>query len=287
MPKQRGTFSYPGGKTLIRQWIIDYISKHHLYVEPFGGAASVLVGKPRSKVEVYNDINSDCVTFFEALKYRGDELSEWVDNTPYSRELFEKWVNEYPDWPNDLVEHAGRFLFIQHAAFGGKGLDSGSPTFRVNKVDDQPDACNSKVWDRKPDDVEWLKERFKGVQLENMDYTGIIEKYDHERAFFYFDPPYVDVGDAYYQTADGGFDHTKFTTLIQDMDADWIVSYSKKIPDGLQSADYNTVSRTKEAIMSKQRPEKTETLIMNYDPKTQPLFSEYDQRTLPSGDFTD
>jgi len=278
MSKQRGTFSYPGSKTLIRRWVIDKFPDHHLYVEPFGGAASILVGKDRSMVEVYNDINSDCVGFFKAVKKHGEELAEWVDNTPYSRELFEQWCKEYPEWPDDVVERAGRFVFIQTAAFGGKGLDSGSPHFSIETVSSRPDACNSKIWDRKPEDVEWLKRRFKGVQIEHEDYAKVFERYDDQRAFFYCDPPYVDVGDDYYQTERGGFDHERFVEVLQQTDGKWLVSYDENIPEDF--SEYHTVDRSKVSSMSDQRPEKTESLVMNYDPATTPGFKQANQSGL-------
>lgn len=284
MAKQRGTFGYPGSKTLVRRWIIQYIPDHHLYVEPFGGAASVLVGKERSKVEVYNDLNEDCVEFFQAVRDHGDELAEWVENTPYSRELFEEYVRSYyeGDWPDDTVERAGRFLYVQHSSFGGKGLASGSPTWAVRKVSTRPDACNSKVWSRKPSDIGWLKNRFKKVQIEHKDYGDVIEKYDDPDAFFYFDPPYVDVGDSYYLTEDGGFDHSRFVDNLRGMDAQWLVSYSEERPPGLD--EYHTVSRSKTSTVSKQLPEKSETLTMNYDPNTADLMRREEQQGL--GAFT-
>jgi DNA adenine methylase len=278
MSKQRGTFGYPGSKTTIRRWIIKHIPEHHLYVEPFGGAASVLVGKGRSKVEVYNDINNDCVTFFEAVKKRGDELAEWIDNTPYSRELFEQWCAEYPEWPDDIVERAGRFAFIQHSSFGGKGIDSGTPHFALTKVDTRPDACGSKQWDRKPEDITWIKDRFKGVQIECDDYETIFERYDHKEAFFYCDPPYVDVGDDYYQTEDGGFNHERFVAALHDLDGKWLVSYDHKIPDGL--TDYTIVDREKKSTISHDKTKKTESLIMNYDPSDTPMFRQESQEGL-------
>jgi len=273
-----GTFKYPGSKTTYAGWIIDYFPEHHLYVEPFGGAASVLVAKSRSDIEVYNDVNGDCVDFFRAVRDKPEKLKRWVKHTPYSRQLFEKYVEGYPEWPNNLVERAGRFLFVQSAAFGGKGVMSGSPTFSVAKGDSERSWCNEVKWDAKSKHIKDIAKRFKSVNIERLDYAELIEKYDHEDAFFYFDPPYVDVGNDYYQVEEGGFDHERFVDTVLDMEAKWLISYDHNIPERLQ--DFHSVERTKTATMSAQQPEKVETLTMNYDPDTTPMFTGAEQETL-------
>jgi len=284
MSKQRGTFGYPGGKTLIRQWIIDHIPEHTQYIEVFGGGGAILVGKDRSEAEVYNDINSDCVAFFEAIKYHADELAQWVDDTPYSKELFDQYCESYPNWPDDTVEHAGRFLYVQHAMFGGKLIGQSSESYSVKKANDNRlDADRAKQWNKKPNDIEWLKQRFKKVNIENRDFGDILNKYDREGAFFYCDPPYIDVGNNYYNTEDADnndeFDHERFVdTLLNLEHAQWLVSYDHNIPEPLQ--EYHTVSRSKTATMSSELPEKTETLTMNYDLNTTPMFRKPGQNSL-------
>jgi len=282
MSKQRGTFGYPGSKTNIRGWILKHFPEHRQYIEGFGGAASILVGKDRSESEVYNDLNGDCVEFFRAVKNHGDELREWVENTPSSRQLFNEYFKSYKkdEWPDDIVERAGRFLYIQHHAFGGKGVNESSVTFSISTAGNEklPWSSKDKTWHKKIVDIEWLKERFQKVLIERLDYADLVEKYDHEDAFFYFDPPYVDVGDDYYQVEEGGFDHSRFVNTLHDMDAKWLVSYDQNLPPGLE--DYRTISRQKSANISAQRPEKTETLTMNYDIDGDVMMSEYGQRGL-------
>ena len=277
--KNSGTFGYPGGKTTIAPWIIDYFPDHTVYVEPFGGSASVLVQKQKSNVEVYNDLNSDCVAFFEAVKSHPEELERWVENTPYSRELFETWMESFGkgERPDDTVEQAGRFWFLTAASFGGK-IHQGNGTFSIDRVENKPAHYGPIKWQRKGENIQTIRDRFHHVQIEQLDYAELFDKYDSTEAFFYCDPPYVDVGDDYYQTEDGGFNHPRFCEELLDLDGKWLVSYGEHIP--AQLSDYHTVTRTKEATMSKQRPEITEQLIMNYDPAQVPQFRQANQHGL-------
>ena len=278
MSRAPGTFAYPGSKTTYAGWIIDHIPEHTQYIEPFGGAASVLVAKPRSQLEVYNDLNGDCVQFFRAVRDRPDELKHWVENTPYSRQLFNEYVESYPNWPDDIVEYAGRFIFVQSACFGGKGLTVNNPTYSVVKASSKLRDDNSNKWDNKPENISRVTKRFKSVNIEQLDYAELVDKYDHEDAFFYFDPPYVDVGDDYYQVEEGGFNHKRFVDTLHDMEGKWLVSYDQNLPNGLE--DYRTVSREKVATMSAQNPTKIETLTMNYDIDGESVMSELGQSGL-------
>ena len=85
--KMRSPLVYFGGKSRLAPKLIKLFCKHKCYVEPFGGAASVLFAKKPSEIEIYNDIDDNVVNFFRVL--RDDTLFpvfvDKVRNTPYAR----------------------------------------------------------------------------------------------------------------------------------------------------------------------------------------------------------
>lgn len=263
-------------------WIIDHIPDHHLYVEAFGGAASILANKERSPVEVYNDLNGHCVEFFEVVKNHGDELAEWVDSTPYSRELFDQWADEFleDNLPDDIVERAGRFYYIQQSSFGGLPPTVRPPNWAVTKVDGRPQDCRSKRWSRAPESIDWLKSRFKKVQIERSDYRDILDRYDDPKTFFYLDPPYVDIDQTMYDIGDD-FDHDEFVEILHGLESNWMLSYDD-LPAGL--GEYYLSVRGREwglnRVADRDCSTGTEKLVMNYDPDTVAKFSGPEQATL-------
>ena len=67
----RPALRYYGGKWRLAKWIIAHFPHHVTYVEPFGGAASVLLRKPPAFIDVYNDRNQRVVSFFRVLRLFG------------------------------------------------------------------------------------------------------------------------------------------------------------------------------------------------------------------------
>lgn len=68
MTAQRPALRYHGGKFRLAPWLLQFFPPHGCYVEPFGGAAGVLLRKPRVYAEVYNDLDGDIVNFFRVLR---------------------------------------------------------------------------------------------------------------------------------------------------------------------------------------------------------------------------
>ncbi|MDH3195533.1 MAG: DNA adenine methylase [Hyphomicrobiales bacterium] len=86
----RPVLRWHGGKWRLAPWIMAQFPPHRVYVEPFGGAASILLRKPRTYAEIYNDLDSDVVNLFRVLRSnRASELIEALRLTPFARAEFE------------------------------------------------------------------------------------------------------------------------------------------------------------------------------------------------------
>lgn len=99
--KTLSPFAFFGGKGRFANEIVDMLDYTHtsVYVEPFGGACRVLLNKPRHEKEIYNDLGTGLVTFFEALSHKttADRVIRKLNDMEISREVFieqQRYKNE-------------------------------------------------------------------------------------------------------------------------------------------------------------------------------------------------
>jgi DNA adenine methylase len=174
-------FRFPGGKFFLVKKILPLIPSHEVYVEVFGGAANLLFNKQPSKIEVYNDINSELVNFFRILRddVKWKILQEKLLLTPYSREEFELACREENGL--DDVEKARRFFVRIQQSFAGKGENFGYGLL----------SNRASIYFHKLNGFAEFHERIRNVIIENDDFEKIIRRYDSPVTFFFLDPPYL------------------------------------------------------------------------------------------------
>lgn len=256
--KLKAPFGWVGGKSKLAKDIIGLIpNDHKIYIEVFGGAASVLYAKERTKLEVLNDINSDLINLHRSIRTNPQTLSFYLNQMLISREIFDdiktkKWK------PRNKIEAAAFYLYQLTQSFGSKG-----DSF----------AMSAKSM-RKPKNIyksyhTWAK-RLKGVTIENKSFQELIPLYDKEDAFFYVDPPYVST-ESYYKNT-GGFgiqEHEELAELLSNIKGRFLLSYNdsvvvRELYKGFNIRSTKEISYTLGANMHKVEKKVKEVLISNY-----------------------
>ena len=178
---------YLGGKFRLAPWIIAQFPTHRCYVEPFGGAAGVLIQKPVSDVEVYNDLDGEIVNFFRVLQnqYQLLELIRKLELTPYARKEFE--LAFLPS--EEPIERARRICIRAQMGFGSAGATKGTTGFRIDSKRAYGTAME--LWTEYPSTLHRLANRFKGVLIENRPAIRVMAEHDDPSTLHFVDPPYL------------------------------------------------------------------------------------------------
>lgn len=185
MSVQRPVLRWHGGKWLLAPWVINHFPEHQCYVEPFGGAASVLLRKKPSYAEVYNDLDGSVVNLFRVLRSdRAAELVGALRLTPFARDEF---MEAYQP-ADDPVEAARRLIIRSFMGFGSNGHNK-STGFRANS--NRSGTTPSHDWQNYPDSLATVIERVRGVTVENKDAKAVMAQHDAPTTLHYVDPPYV------------------------------------------------------------------------------------------------
>lgn len=180
----RAPFGYPGGKSRSLGQLLHHLPVRRSYIEPFGGSGVVLLNRPVSKLEVYNDRYGGVVAFYRCLQ-REDLLDSLVDRLDLTIGAKEEWIwcaDSWKDQALDDVERAARWFYMHTYSFSNKGRCWGRQT--------KSQSMAGKVRDKLSSFAE-LHRRFKKVQVENQDWRECIRDYGSQDAVFYHDPPYL------------------------------------------------------------------------------------------------
>jgi len=207
-----------GGKRSLAGRIVSLIPRHEVYAEPFMGAAWVFFAKPRSQVEVLNDLNGDLVNLFRVIRDRFQDF--------YLRRIFlisaEREYKDFVrrlktmDWQDD-VERALMFWYCLKQSFGAQ-VGGGWGFARTRP----PESLDM-------DGLKEIHERLKGVYINDQAALECIRRWDSPATFFYLDPPYMITttakGRGYYQHTMTLDDHSRLREALGKIKGRWLLSY--------------------------------------------------------------
>ena len=203
----RPVLRWYGGKWRIAPWIISMFPVHSTYVEPFGGAASVLLRKPRAYAEVYNDLDDWVVNLFRVLRDDGQSarLIAQLDLTPFARREFEATAELAGPPSDDPVEMARLLIVRSFMGFGANAHNGRSTGFRSSthhgrtgdfyggSTRSSKRNCKGLAhdWANYPSALRAVVERMRGVTVEHRDAGEVMLQHDSVGTLHYVDPPYL------------------------------------------------------------------------------------------------
>jgi DNA adenine methylase len=259
-------FPYIGGKLRLANKIINLMPKYSIYVEVFGGSAKVLLNKPPSKIEIYNDYDKQLANLFYVTAFKFDEFIEKLNRIIYSREVFYQFREELKNTKIDRlgdVDSAAKTYYLLHISFSG---DLQACSFSLSTVNNK-----AKIFFRGLDKLYAIQERLRNVVIESLDFRDILKKYkDKENTFLYIDPPYYGV--SYYNSNFSEKDHEELLSLLKTAKAKWLLSgYANDLYDNMLKDfrrieipavkhSYGVTRNSK----NKDKPRATEIIWMNY-----------------------
>jgi len=218
--KRLSLVPYMGGKQRLIKTILPLIPKHSRYVEVFGGSAAILLNKPPSAVEVFNDIDSKLINLFVTVRDHPKQFARYVQSLPYSRELYERWQRQIKndELHGTQLEQAARFYYLLRSSFYGH-VEKG---WRFATKSDEASRLYNSLGE-----VETIARRLQNVYLDHLDFRRCIKNWDRSDTFFYCDPPYF--GTVPYRKgipAFTGQDHGDLASLLHHTKGKWLLTYN-------------------------------------------------------------
>ena len=144
------------------------------------------------------------------MKYHCGELQREMEWMLTSRELFFDCLAQGQGRGLTDIQRAARFFYTVKISFG---------------CDNRTYATSSKQVDNAVEYLEKVRERLRGVNIENKDFADLIKVYDRPTALFYLDPPYVNT-EKYYDSPFSAQDHYRLREALSHVKGRFILSYN-------------------------------------------------------------
>ena len=204
---------YVGGTRWIARRIVAMLPQHVCYVEPFGGMGAVLLAKPRSRVEAWNDLDGGLSNVMRVVKYHPDALAEEMQWMLFHRAERARWLHEAPGETD--IQRAARWIMVRHSGFAG----TAGRGFYVSRY------RAARPRDRLIDQMREVSRRLSGVCIECLPWQRVFDLYDGPETVFFCDPPYADGDQAFYEQPFSETSHRALRDRLMAIRGRWILTY--------------------------------------------------------------
>lgn len=172
-------FRYPGGKFYARKLILEHITPHTCYIEPFAGGASIFFAKKKVVRNILNDIDPELVNCYLAIRDNVEGLIELLRGIPATKEMHHHYKNMYK--PTNDLERAFRWYYLNRTSYSGIMNLQNCFWGYGDKYSMQP-----KNW---PGHLRKCSAKLQGVEITCLDFEQVIAQAP-DNAFLFIDPPY-------------------------------------------------------------------------------------------------
>jgi DNA adenine methylase len=277
--------SYIGGKSKIGKWIVnEYPRDMETYLETFGGMYWCffnmdLVKYPNLKSVVYNDFNPLNYNLFKCLENPQELLKavnsipcqeRGVDITPnlYSQQFktFQQSIfsNKTPITAPDYLL-AAQYAYILTQVFSGSKPEKSGFIDLKGKYKSKYLTFRDKLINPK-----WIDKFLRITNVENLDFSEVIQKYDSETTYIYLDPPYWKTENYYSNHDFDRNDHQRLAETLLGVRGKFSLSYydfdllHEWFPKDQFRWEQKEFAKAASATKGKTQNKGTELLILNY-----------------------
>lgn len=277
--------SYIGGKSRIGKWIAPFYDKNmETYVEVFGGMFWCFFNMdlkqfPNLKKVVYNDFNPLNYNLFKCVQNPtellkainsidcqkfGEEPTPQLYKEQFIRFQSEIFNEGFSLQPGDY-EVAAKYVYILTQVFSGSKPETSSFIDLKGKYKSKYLTFRDKL--SKPD---WINHFLNISEVENMDFSDVIKKYDSPSTYFYVDPPYWKTENYYSNHDFDRQDHERLANVLNGVQGKFSLSYYDFellhfwFPDNIYRWEKKEFVKAAAAKKGKKQNVGEELLIMNY-----------------------
>lgn len=259
--------------------LLKLIPNGQTYVEPYGGAGSVIFTKPPSEVEIYNDLDPRLVNLMQVMKDPDliEKFYHKVFFTLYSFEEFKTALDLVKSKGGSPLEQAWAFFVSQNQSYGGIAISAGN--WGKALTADVGVAKKVRTYTLRVDRIARFHDRLQNIDILNEDAISVIEEFDGPDTVFYLDPPYAPdsrVNKTVYSVDQDLQHHQNLVSLLSEVTGSVVLSgYDHWAYDPLEATGWQKIElRSYSSAAARNRNSKTRGAgsLLKHVPRTEVIW---------------